>query len=104
MCDKNAKRYRGGGYGGPNSFTHAADFFVWCINFFSQQSFQKDVEPSSSASILITDDKQFLVLALFNMWLMKAFQIEPIQLVAVKVDHRPRENEVNYVHHIMRKQ
>lgn len=27
MCDKNAKRYRGGEYCRPNPFAHAADFF-----------------------------------------------------------------------------
>ena len=90
------KRYRGGGYGRPNPFAQAADFLGhtrYGPLTHSQQSFRKDVmiwveASSTSASIHITDDRQFfltftneLVLALFEICSIKMFQIKPVQLV-----------------------
>ena len=98
VCDTNAKRYRGRGCGGPNPFAQAADF-LGHTRFgpltHSQQSFRKDVmiwvEASSSASAHITDDRRFFqtftnewVLALFEICLLRTFQMKPVKLVSAE--------------------
>ena len=68
VCSTNAKRYRGGGYGGPNPYSHTSSAVgnsdISGLTF-PQQSVRSDVKiwmeasTCSSADVLITDDRRF---------------------------------------------
>ena len=99
VCSTNAKRYQGGGYGGPNPFFHVLSSVgntdISTLTF-PQQSLRNDVKiwmeasTCGSADVLITDDRRFFdifkddIQELFKVTFQQSFGIEPIKLVSAE--------------------
>ena len=97
FCDKNGKKYRGGGFGGVNPFCNAASMIgntSICALTAKQISFRKDVTiwleaSTTSASCLITDDKRFYqtfescyMMDIFKVCCERSLQKKPVTLVS----------------------